>query len=157
VGNRSSILLLNNLIPHRSLTNVSRDIRWSLDLRWQEPHLPAGFWGIKDSILMRKGADPAYSPDWSSWADMDRNSAQAQALRKGRRCQPMQALCTRRPWRSLAGCLPSGPDGTESDADLEPHICGPWMRRWDIVHHNGHTAFMEAQKHMGAMAYHTKA
>ena len=30
-----SVLLLNNLIPHRSLPNYSRGIRWSLDLRWQ--------------------------------------------------------------------------------------------------------------------------
>lgn len=47
-----------------SLTNSSTDIRWSLDLRWQDATLPAGFWGIKDSILLRKAADPAYTPDW---------------------------------------------------------------------------------------------
>lgn len=29
-----SVLFLNNLIPHRSLENYSKNIRWSLDLRW---------------------------------------------------------------------------------------------------------------------------
>lgn len=29
-----SVLLFNNLIPHRSLENSSEKIRWSLDLRW---------------------------------------------------------------------------------------------------------------------------
>ena len=24
--------------------------------------------------------------------------------------------------------------------DLVPEISGPWMRRWEIVHHNKHTA-----------------
>lgn len=39
---------------HHSLTNSSPDTRWSLDLRWQDASLPAGFWGIKDPILLRK-------------------------------------------------------------------------------------------------------
>ena len=29
-----SVLLFNNLIPHRSTENFSDNIRWSLDLRW---------------------------------------------------------------------------------------------------------------------------
>lgn len=42
-------------IPHNnSLTNSSPDIRWSLDLRWQDAALPAGFWGIKNPILLKK-------------------------------------------------------------------------------------------------------
>jgi hypothetical protein len=27
------VLFLNNLVPHRSLSNISKDTRWSLDLR----------------------------------------------------------------------------------------------------------------------------
>lgn len=38
-----SVLLLNNLIPHRSLDNMSNAVRWSLDLRWQDPGQPTGF------------------------------------------------------------------------------------------------------------------
>ena len=46
---KGSVLLLNNLIPHRSLPNNSNGIRWSLDLRWQKPDEPNGFSGIKVS------------------------------------------------------------------------------------------------------------
>ena len=38
-----SVPLLNNLIPHRSLDNMSNGVRWSLDLRWQDPAQPTGF------------------------------------------------------------------------------------------------------------------
>ena len=44
---KGSVLLLNNLIPHRSLPNNSSDIRWSLDLRWQRPSEANGFEGVK--------------------------------------------------------------------------------------------------------------
>ncbi len=44
---KGSVLLLNNLIPHRSLANNSSNIRWSLDLRWQRPTEPNGFHGLK--------------------------------------------------------------------------------------------------------------
>ncbi len=46
-------LLINQLIPHRSLENKSNKIRWSIDLRWQNPAEPHGFFGIKAPILMR--------------------------------------------------------------------------------------------------------
>jgi hypothetical protein len=45
--------------------------------RWQDARLPAGFWGIKDTILIRKAGDPEYQPEWGAWAKEDRNSAQA--------------------------------------------------------------------------------
>jgi ectoine hydroxylase-related dioxygenase (phytanoyl-CoA dioxygenase family) len=51
-----SVLLLNNLIPHRSLPNYSPAIRWSLDLRWQRGGEPNGFSGIKPSILLSGAA-----------------------------------------------------------------------------------------------------
>ena len=37
-----SVLFLNQLIPHRSLENRSDKVRWSVDLRWQDPKLPSG-------------------------------------------------------------------------------------------------------------------
>ena len=58
------ILFLNNCIPHRSLENYSDKIRWSLDLRWQNPSMPNGFHGLKESVLMRKADDPNYKIDW---------------------------------------------------------------------------------------------
>ena len=61
------VLFLNNCIPHRSLENYSDKIRWSLDLRWQKPGLPNGFYGLKKSVLMRKADDPKYKIDWKGW------------------------------------------------------------------------------------------
>jgi hypothetical protein len=35
-----------------------------LDLRWQRPDEPAGFWGLKDAVLMRTAKDPDFKMDW---------------------------------------------------------------------------------------------
>ena len=69
---RGSVLLMNQLLPHRSTENYSDSVRWSIDLRWQRPNEPSGFEGIKDCILMRTGGDPDYHPDWQSWAKQNR-------------------------------------------------------------------------------------
>jgi len=69
---KGSILLINQLIPHRSTENLSDIIRWSVDLRWQRPGQPSGFEGIKDCILMRTASDPDYQIDWSEWARQNR-------------------------------------------------------------------------------------
>jgi len=78
------VLLLNNLVPHRSLPNLSEGIRWSLDLRWQRSDLPAGFYGIKECLPVlpagKAGASaaasgeggPGFAPDWSQWGGIDR-------------------------------------------------------------------------------------
>lgn len=58
------MLLLNNCIPHRSLENYSDKIRWSLDLRWQDPKKSTGFYDLKRSIVMRKQNDPNHKIDW---------------------------------------------------------------------------------------------
>ena len=58
------LLFLNNCIPHRSLENHSNKIRWSLDLRWQDPSKPVGFHGLREAVLMRKGEDPDLKIDW---------------------------------------------------------------------------------------------
>lgn len=58
------LVFLNNCIPHRSLENYSNKIRWSLDLRWQEPSKPVGFYGLKDPIVMRRAGDPNYKVEW---------------------------------------------------------------------------------------------
>ena len=70
------MLLINNCVPHRSLPNVSNDIRWSMDLRWQRPDLPNGFYGLKESILMRTEADPNFEIDWEEFAAKDRTKLQ---------------------------------------------------------------------------------
>lgn len=69
---KGSVLLINQLIPHRSTENFSNHVRWSIDLRWQRPDEPSGFEGIKDCILMRTARDPNYRIDWSAWAKQNR-------------------------------------------------------------------------------------
>lgn len=68
---------------NNSLPNTSDATRWSLDLRWQNARLPAGFWGIKDPILLRKAGDAAFAPDWAGFVAVDRGSAQSKAAHDG--------------------------------------------------------------------------
>ncbi len=69
---RGSLLLINQLIPHRSTENFSDQIRWSVDLRWQRPGEPSGFEQVKECILMRTARDPSYRIDWTGWARQNR-------------------------------------------------------------------------------------
>ncbi|XP_078484605.1 uncharacterized protein LOC100178123 [Ciona intestinalis] len=109
------VLFLNNAIPHQSLENLSDIIRWSLDLRWQRPDKPNGFYGIKDCVVMRKKDDPKYVVDWSELSGCCRSQLQMKKV-------------------------------DEDDTDLHPEIAGPWMKRWDIVHHNRHTELLNHHK-----------
>lgn len=59
---------------------MSSQIRWSLDLRWQRPSEPNGFYGLKDCITMARMAEPGFSVDWGSWASQDRTPLQKVAL-----------------------------------------------------------------------------
>lgn len=51
--------------------------------RWQDARLPAGFWGIKNTILIRRAGNADYQPEWGAWAAEDRNSAQQAAVGGG--------------------------------------------------------------------------
>ncbi|XP_046567731.1 1-deoxypentalenic acid 11-beta-hydroxylase-like [Haliotis rubra] len=66
------MLLLNNLVPHRSLPNLSTDIRWSLDLRWQAPNKPVGFYGIRQGVLMRSAKDPDLKVNWDELQETEK-------------------------------------------------------------------------------------
>lgn len=59
-----SALFINQLIPHRSTENFSEQIRWSLDLRFQNPSLPTGC-DAQTTIPLRKGSDPSFFQDWT--------------------------------------------------------------------------------------------
>jgi hypothetical protein len=100
---KGSVLLLNNLIPHRSTENYSDIIRWSIDLRWQKPGEISGMEGIKEPILMRTAQDPNYKPDWEAWANQSRQVGIPDVLAERER--PI----------SEADAIVSG---------------GPWMDRW---------------------------
>jgi ectoine hydroxylase-related dioxygenase (phytanoyl-CoA dioxygenase family) len=66
--NVGSVLFLHQLVPHRSLENYSDDVRWSVDLRFQNPMDEAGFnTGNVKPIIMRKSKDNKYNPDWKTW------------------------------------------------------------------------------------------
>ena len=58
-----------------SLPNLSDDIRWSLDLRWQRPELPVGFYDLKAGVLMRTKENANMNIDWESFDNVDRHTA----------------------------------------------------------------------------------
>ena len=130
-----SLLLLNNLVPHRSLPNFSNGVRWSLDLRWQRGGEPNGFHGLKASKLMRSAGDPLEESstrmEWGEWANEDRTIAQFASLTEEQRGAV-----------EAAGAL-EGRVHTPDYPELDTTIAGPWMHRWDMVHHNRHTANLD--------------
>ena len=73
-----SVLFLNQLVPHRSLENHSNMVRWSVDLRWQDPRLPSGDQGGAGLIVMRKADDPNFIVDWDAWAARQREAYERQ-------------------------------------------------------------------------------
>ena len=134
-----SVLLLNNLIPHRSLPNYSAGVRWSLDLRWQRGGEPNGFHGLKESKLMKSGdtsvVDYDGVVDWGDWATEDRNVAQKEALS----LEQLEEIQQVGEMEGRSGPLDAHPE-------LDTTIAGPWMNRWSpITHHNRHTANMDPE------------
>jgi hypothetical protein len=110
------VLWINNAIPHRSLENYSNQIRWSLDLRWQDPHKPNGFHGLKDCVVMRKASDCHYKTDWTKFAQEDRQKMHIERL------------------------VDEGKVSAEvMEDEFNTEITGPWMDRWEVTNHNKHT------------------
>lgn len=107
------MLLLNNMIPHRSLNNESNEIRWSLDLRWQRPDKPVGFYDLKDGVLMRTKEQPDFKIDWDTFDSVERHCEAKKNVQRGVH---------------------------EEKDDFDTTIQGPWMKKWEMVHQNRHTA-----------------
>ncbi|CAL1525916.1 unnamed protein product [Lymnaea stagnalis] len=105
-------ILFNNLTPHRSLPNNSNDVRWSVDLRWQSPKLPYGFFGIQDGILFRSPGQPDLKPDWKAFFSVDRKLVWQQRFSK---------------------------EGDDANNEFDTRITGPWIGKWEVVNHNAHT------------------
>lgn len=59
---------------------MSKAIRWSLDLRWQRPSDPVGFYGLKEGLLMRSSKDPGMKIDWESFDAVNRHDKQTAAM-----------------------------------------------------------------------------
>ena len=72
--------MLACLIFCYSLANRSKEIRWSLDLRWQKTQEPDGFWGIKQPVVMRKKSDPDYKVNWSDFNSVSRHLVNENAV-----------------------------------------------------------------------------
>lgn len=107
------LVLFQNLTPHRSLPNMSNDVRWSLDLRWQRPSDPDGLWGLKKPVLMRTKDDSNMEIDWTEFDSVDRHSKQKESVADN----PAPA----------------------EDPEFDTTLPGPWMKKWEIVHMNKHT------------------
>ena len=123
-------------------------------MRWQDASLPFGFWGIKDSILMRKGRREGgreggkedeekeeFKVKWDKFLAVDRGKAQSKAAAKATHVQEEDE-----------DGREGGKDGGKEEVsqavaagadELKPVIAGPWMLRWEMTHHNAHTAGLE--------------
>ena len=66
-----------------SVPNLSNDIRWSLDLRWQNPAKPFGQWGLKKGVTMRLASDPNLKVDWETFEAIDRHEAAVKEYKLG--------------------------------------------------------------------------
>lgn len=104
------MLLFQNLIPHRSLSNSSNNIRWSCDLRWQSPNEKWGFYNLQEGILFRSENQPNLIPDWQKFLSVDRKVEWQKRYSK-----------------------------EASIDEFDTRVTGPWFGRWEIVHHNRHT------------------
>jgi len=91
-----TVLFINNLIPHRSLDNVSDGVRWSLDLRWQDAALPNAFHGLKPSLVLSKHGDARYRPDWAAWAGDSRQGKEVRCQRLHAHIAPSDDAAARR-------------------------------------------------------------
>lgn len=104
------VVLLGNCTPHCTTENLSRDVRWSLDLRWQAPEQPCGFeWGAQAkgtiintaTVRMRTAGVETPEIDWEGFSP---------------------------------GCTMSEEEKTRlalATPVAEPEISGPWMDRWE--------------------------
>lgn len=120
-----SMILFNNVIPHRSLDNLSNHVRWSVDLRWQKASDPAGFYGLKDGVLMRTSKDPNLKINWEAFDSINRHEVQDEMLKEDLKDQKVQP----------------------GDPDFDTRVPGPWMRKWEITHVNKHVElFKEDEK-----------
>ncbi|KAK3096497.1 hypothetical protein FSP39_000740 [Pinctada imbricata] len=111
-------LLFNNLTPHRSLRNVSDNIRWSVDLRWQSPEEHWGFYEIGEGVLFRSAKNKDITPNFDKFLSVDRKEVWAKKYFKQ----------------------------VDASDPFDTTITGPWIGKWEVVNHNKHTdAFKPAE------------
>jgi hypothetical protein len=76
------MMIFTNLTPHRSLSNLSDIIRWSIDFRWMSADAPDCYWGLKDPVRMRSSTDSNFQIDWDSFDAVDRVVKQFEAMKQ---------------------------------------------------------------------------
>ena len=67
-----SLLLLNQLVLHRSTENRSERIRWSVDLRYQRPHEATGMDVIAPPVEFMRGGQRLDPIDWRHYLGVNR-------------------------------------------------------------------------------------
>ncbi|XP_069117191.1 uncharacterized protein [Argopecten irradians] len=103
-----------------SLDNISDHIRWSVDLRWQSPNHPYGYYNLKDGVVFRTKDDPNHVVDWDTFDGVDRFQVTNDAVTE----KPQEA----------------------KEAEFDTSIQGPWMKKWEIVHINKHVLKMHSEE-----------
>ncbi|XP_046370068.2 uncharacterized protein LOC124144624 [Haliotis rufescens] len=112
-------ILFHNLTPHRSGVNLSNDIRWSIDLRWQSPFYNMGFYNIQDGVRFRSSSETNVKPDWDKFLSVDRKEVWQKKYFKE----------------------------VKKTEEFDTRITGPWIGQWQIVNENAHTkAFTSMSK-----------
>ena len=61
---------------------MSNDVRWSVDLRWQSPDAPWGFYNIQEGLLLRSAKNPNLTIDWDKFLKVDRKEIWKQRYMK---------------------------------------------------------------------------
>ncbi|XP_033724791.1 1-deoxypentalenic acid 11-beta-hydroxylase-like [Pecten maximus] len=117
-----SILLFNNVIPHRSIPNVTDSVRWSVDFRWQDTRKPWGFYGLKKGIPLRSAIDHDIKPDWDEYDKADRYKIQKQyEIEKFHKEE-------------------------EPTDEFDVTITGPWFEKYHVTKHNEHVDAYNTEK-----------
>lgn len=129
-------------------------MRWSLDLRWQNPDQPSGAFGLKQLIPMTAAAAEVMKQDgvradegvaatastsdckfeipWEGWTAQSRQVA-----------APAQHGAAS---SMLATDNQADIDRGLEEPDLCPIIVGPWLDTWEVTHESKHTRAWKAMK-----------
>lgn len=140
-----SVLLLNNVIPHRSLNNFSDKIRWSIDLRWQNYNESSGFDHVKDLLLIKSYDKqfnqiyPNYKPDWDHWDKVNRITAfdGDTSTQQSSNDDDDDESDNQQSKQNENDSTSTG--AGQTIGELDPIIVGPWMEAWEVVHQSKHS------------------
>ena len=115
----------------------------------------------QESILLRTVKDPKYVVDWDTFNSLDRNKLQDNFVNEKTNVDKVQSvhilyyinMCNQMPYHirrvkenqvmifiDLIVKIFTFQKENVKDPQFDTTIGGPWMNRWEIVHHNKHTA-----------------